>query len=107
MDRTAMPQDALKGLAAVQLQIEELDKLAGQTMKDLNTVAGTERVEKWKVDTVAILAHAVGQQEAHRFSGLRPGPCFTNDLIEEFNDLIDCYRAPLVALAKHLSRATP
>lgn len=102
-----MPQDAHKGLAAVQLQIEELDKLACQTLKDLNTVAGTERVEKWKADTVAILTRAVGQQEAHRFSGIRPGPCFTNDLVEEFTDLVDCYRAPLVALAKQLSHATP
>lgn len=102
-----MPQDTLKGLAAVQLQIEELDKITGQTMKDLNTVAGTERVEKWKADTVAILTRTVGQQEAHRFSGIHPGPCFTNDLVEEFNDLIDCYRTPLVALARQLSRATP
>lgn len=102
-----MPQDALKGLAAVQLQIETLDKLAKQTLKDLNTVAGTERVEKWKAETVAILTHAVGQLEAQRFSGIRPEPCFTNDLVEEFSDLIDCYRIPLVALAKQLSHITP
>jgi hypothetical protein len=102
-----MPQDALKGLAAVQLQIRELDKLAEQTLKDLNTVAGTERVEKWKVETVVILTHTVGQQEAQRFSGIRPGPCFTNDLVEEFNDLIDCYRTPLVTLAKQLSHVAP
>ena len=102
-----MPQDTLKGLAAVQLQIEELDKITGQTMKDLNTVGGTERVEKWKVETVAILTCAVGPQEAQRFSGIRPEPCFTNDLIEEFNDLIDCYRTPLVTLANLLSRPTP
>ena len=102
-----MPQNALKGLAAVQRQIEELDQLAEQTLKDLNTVAGAERVEKWKADTVAILTHAVGQQEAQRFAGVRPGPCFTNDLVEEFHDLIDCYRAPLAALAKQLSRLTP
>ena len=102
-----MPQDAVKGLAAVQLQIRELDKLAEQTLKDLNTVAGTERVVKWKAETIVILTHAVGQQEAQRFSGIRPEPCFTNDLVEEFNDLIDCYRTPLVALAKQLSHVTP
>ena len=102
-----MPQDALKRLAAVQRQIEELDKLAKQTLKDLNTVAGTERVEKWKADTVAILTHTVGLQEAQQFAGIRPGPCFTNDLVEEFHDLIECYRTPLVALAKQLSHVTP
>lgn len=98
-----MPQDGLNGLAMVRLQIEELDKLAKQTLKDLNTVAGTERVEKWKAHTVAILTQAVGPQEAERFSRISPGPCFTNDLVEEFHDLIDCYRTPLVALAKQLS----
>lgn len=102
-----MPQDALHRLTAVQRQIEELDKLAGLTRNDLNTVAGTERVEKWKAETVAILTQAVGQQEADRFGGIRPGPCFTNDLIEEFNDVIDCYRTPLVALAKQLSQLNP
>ena len=102
-----MPQDALKRLAAVQRQLEELNTLAEQTLKDLNTVAGMERVEKWKADTVAILTHTVGQQEAQKFSGVRPGPCFTNDMIEEFTDLIECYRTPLVALAKQLSHVTP
>ncbi|MBM4127084.1 MAG: hypothetical protein FJ247_07005 [Nitrospira sp.] len=102
-----MPQDALKGLAAVRLQIEKLDKLAEQTNKDLNTVAGMERVEHWKTDTVAILTHTVGLQEAQKFAGVHPEPCFTNDLIEEFADLIECYRTPLVALAKQLSHVTP
>ena len=102
-----MPQDALKSLAAVQLQIKELDKLAEQTLNDLNTVAGTERVEKWKADTVAILTHTVGQEEAQRFARVRPEACFTNDLVEEFNDLIDCYRTPLMTLAKQLSHVTP
>jgi len=102
-----MPQNALKGLAAVRLQIEKLDKLAEQTMKNLNTVAGMERVENWRADTVAILTYAVGLQEAQGFAGVHPGPCFTNDLIEEFTDLIECYRAPLVALAKQLSHVAP
>jgi hypothetical protein len=102
-----MPQDALKRLAAVQLQLEKLNKLAEQTLKDLNAVAGMERVEHWKADTVAILTHAVGLQEAQKFSGVRPEPCFTNDMIEEFTDLIECYRTPLVALAKQLSHVAP
>ncbi len=102
-----MSQDTFNGLAAVNRQIAELDKLAEQTRKDLNTVAGTERVEKWKADTVAILTHAVGQQEAHRFWGIRPEPCFSNDLVEEFTDLIDCYRTPLVALATQLAQVKP
>jgi hypothetical protein len=102
-----MPQDALKGLAAVQLQLEKLTKLAEQTLRDLNTVAGMERVESWKAETVAILTHAVGLSEAQKFASVRPGPCFTNDLVEEFTDVIECYQTPLVALAKQLSHGSP
>jgi len=36
-----------------------------------------------------------------------PGPAFTNDLIEEFTDQVDCYRSYLVALAKRLRSAAP
>jgi hypothetical protein len=97
------PQPA-KALETVQRQLQELDALAKQTLKDLNTVAGTERVAKWKATTVALLTEAVGQQEGRRFAGIHPGPSFTNDLVEEFTDLIDCYRTPLVELAQQLSQ---
>ena len=99
-----MSQDIWRGLALVQQQIKELDALAKQTLEDLNTVAGTERVAKWKARTVALITEAVGQQEGQKFSGIQPGPSFTNDMVEEFTDLIDCYRIPLAALAKHLAQ---
>jgi hypothetical protein len=76
-------------------------------MEDLNTVAGTERVAKWKGRTVALLTEVVGQTEGQKFGAIQPGPSFTNDLVEEFSDLIDCYRAPLAALAKRLAQAVP
>lgn len=98
-----MLQDVSKGLAVVQQQIKELDALAKQTLEDLNTVAGDERVAKWKVRTVALLTEAVGAAEGQKFSAIHPGPSFTNDLVEEFNDLIDGYRTPLAALAKQLA----
>lgn len=85
-------------------QLQELDALAKQTLQDLNTVAGTERVAKWKAATVALLTEEVGQQEGQRFSGIHPGPSFTNDMVEEFTDLIDCYRTPLATLIQQLSR---
>ena len=89
----------------VQQQIKELDALAKQTLEDLNTVAGDERVAKWKAKTVALLTEAVGQQEGQKFAGIHPGPSFTNDLVEEFTDLIDLYRTPLATLAKQLAQA--
>lgn len=100
-----MSQEIPKGLAVVQQQLKELDALANQTLQDLNTVAGTERVAKWKARTVALITEAVGQQEGQKFAGVHPGPSFTNDMVEEFTDLIDCYRTPLAALAKQLAQA--
>jgi hypothetical protein len=91
------------GLAIIQQQLNELDALAQRTLQDLNTVAGTERLAKWKVRTVALLTEAVGQAEGQKFSVIDPGPSFTHDMVEEFTDLIDCYRAPLAALAKRLA----
>lgn len=102
-----MSQDSGKGLAVVQQQLKELEALAKQTLEDLNTVAGTERVAKWKARTAALLAEAVGPQEARHFAGIHPGPSFTNDMVEEFTDLIDCYRTPLAALAKRLAHTPP
>ena len=89
----------------MQQQIRELDALTRQTLEDLNTVAGTERIVKWKAKTVALLIEAVGQQEGQKFAGVHPGPSFTNDMVEEFTDLIDSYRTPLTSLAKQLAEA--
>jgi hypothetical protein len=100
-----MNSDINKGLAVVQNQLKELDAISRQTMEDLNTVAGTERVAKWKARTVTLLADVVGQTEGQRFAAIHPGPSFTNDLVEEFSDLIDSYRTPLAALAKRLAQA--
>lgn len=101
---TAQPATALQRL---QRQLHELDALAKQTLTDLNTVAGIERVAKWRTATIAVLTESVGAQEGQTFAGIHPGPCFTNDMIEEYTDLIDCYRTPLAALIQRLSRPSP
>jgi len=102
-----MTNQPATALAMIQRQLKELDELAKQTLEDLNTVAGTERVAKWKARTVAVITEAVGQQEGNKFAGIHPGPSFTNDMVEEFTDLIECYRAPLAALAKRLAQTPP
>ncbi len=89
--------------AVIQQQLNELDTLAAQTLQDLNTVAGTERVAKWKVRTVALLSETMGREVGRKFADLYPGQSFTNDMLEEFTDLIDCYRTPLAALIKRLT----
>ncbi len=101
-----MPSDISKQLATIRQQIAELDGLAQQTCQDLNTVAGTERIEKWKARTVALLSAVVGDEDGQTFAHIQPGPSFTNDLLEEFTDLVDCYRTPLVRLADKLSRSS-
>lgn len=101
-----MTQDVSRGLAVVRQQIAELDALKKQTLQDLNTVAGSERVAQWKLKTIALLTEVLGRQEGQKFAGILPGPSFTNDLVEEFTDLADCYRAPLAALAKQLDQAS-
>ena len=97
----------LKGLSVVRQQIDELESLEKQTLQDLNTVAGTERIAKWKEHTVALITNTVGPLEGQAFARIQPGPSFTNDLVEEFADLVECYRSPLIILAKRLSQAPP
>lgn len=102
-----MTDDVKRGLALVQQQLKELDAIFTDTMETLNTVAGAERLAKWKARTVALLTESLGQQEGQKFAALQPGPSFTNDMVEEFTDLIDYFKAPLADLGKQLAQATP
>jgi hypothetical protein len=102
-----MTDDVKRELALVQQQLKELDSIFQETMETLNTVAGVERVAKWKVRTVALITESLGQKEGQKFAALQPGPSFTNDLVEEFTDLIDYFRTPLSDLAKRLAQAAP
>lgn len=91
----------------LQKQLKELDQIFQETMETLNTVAGAERVAKWKVRTSALITASLGQKEGQKFAALQPGPSFTNDLVEEFTDLIDYFKNPLTDLAKQLAQAAP
>ena len=86
-------------------QLKELDQIFQETMETLNTVAGAERVAKWKARTSALITESLGQKEGQKFAALQPGPSFTNDLVEEFTDLTDYFRVPLADLAKRLAQA--
>jgi len=91
----------------LQKQLKELDQIFQETMETLNTVAGAERVAKWKARTTALIIESLGQKEGQKFAALQPGPSFTNDLVEEFTDLTDYFRTPLTDLAKQLAQAAP
>ena len=93
--------------AMLEDQLKELDAIFQETMETLNTVAGVERVAKWKGRTVTLITQFLGEKEAQRFAALQPGPSFTNDLTEEFTDLVDYFRTPLVDLAKRSAHAAP
>lgn len=101
-----MSTDTNKALLVIQQQLKELDVIYQDTMEmSLNTVSGTERVAKWRVRTVALLAESLGEKAAQDFARIQPGMVFTNDLVEEFTDLVDCFRVPLSALSKQLAQA--
>jgi hypothetical protein len=99
--------DMTQALAVIEQQIKELDAIAKDTNETLNAVAGRERVTKWKARTVAALAQQVNQQEGQAFSRTSPGPSFTNDLVDEFNDEVDFYRTQLTALRGRVQKLGP
>jgi hypothetical protein len=94
-------------LDMIQKQLKELDQIFKETMETLNTVAGAERVAKWKARTSALITESLGHKEGQKFANLHPGPSFTNDLVDEFTDLTDYFKTPLNELAKRLAQATP
>jgi hypothetical protein len=83
-------------------QLLELDGILAQAQKDLNTVAGNERVLKWKAGTIPLLAEHLGPPAAQRLAATSPGPSFTSDLLEELSDHIEVYRNVLQGLLKEL-----
>jgi hypothetical protein len=91
----------------LQKQLKELETIFRETVETLNTVAGAERVAKWKTRTISLITESLGQKEGQRFAALQPGPSFTNDLVEEFTDLIDYFRIPLEDLTKQLAQSAP
>jgi hypothetical protein len=98
--------DSDKALWVIQQQLKDLDVIYQDTMEgSLNTVSGTERVAKWRVRTIALLTESVGEKEAQDFARLQPGMVFTNDLVEEFTDLVDCFRVPLKALGQRIFKS--
>jgi hypothetical protein len=89
-------------------QLQELDAIVRRLLQDLNSAAGTERLAKWQAATAALLKLHVGEAEAERFARMKPGPSFTNDLVEEFTDQAEEYRTALKALAKKVQpQASP
>lgn len=96
--------DMTQALAVIEQQLSELDAIAKDTNDTLNAVAGRERVMKWKTRTAGVLAQQVNQQEGQAFSRTIPGPSFTNDLVDEFNDEVDFYRAQMTALRARIQK---
>ena len=96
--------DMTQAIAAIDQQLKELDAIAKDSNATLNVVAGREQVAKWKTRTADILTKQVNQQEGQSFSRTNPGPSFTNDLVDEFNDEVDFYRTQLVAVRARVQK---
>lgn len=99
-----MSHSGRAALEMIERQIKELDTIVSSASTDLNTVAAKERIAKWKVRTVPLLAQHVGEAEAKRFWKTDPGPSFTNDLLEELTDEAETYRNFLTAMARDLTK---
>jgi hypothetical protein len=96
--------DMTQALAVIEQQLKDLDANSKETNETLNAVAGRERVAKWKTRTAAALTQQVNQQEGQAFSRTNPGPSFTNDLVDEFNDEVDFYRTQLAAVRARVQK---
>lgn len=93
-----------QALDMIQRQIQALDTILEEAQTSLNTVAAGERLVKWKGQAIPLIARHLGQQEAQRFADTRPGPSFSNDLLEELGDDVELYRDFMVALAEKVKR---
>lgn len=91
----------------IKRQVQELDAIFTQAQKDLNTVAGGERVAKWKVKAIALFAAELGPDISQRLASTTPGLSFTSDLLEELSDEIEVYRGFLLKLMDELKSAPP
>ena len=96
--------DMTQAIAVIDQQLKELDAIAKDSNATLNVVAGREQVVKWKTLTADILTKQVNQQEGQSFSRTNPGPSFTNDLVDEFNDEVDFYRTQLAAVRARVQK---
>ena len=78
MEGWAMADQQISSHRIIQQQLKELDGIFQETMETLNTVAGAERVAKWKARTSTLITESLGQKEGQRFAALQPGPVFQN-----------------------------
>jgi len=92
-------------IESIQRQIQELDAILIQAQNDLNTVAGGERVKKWKAKAIPLFANEFGPNVAQRLTSTTPGPSFTSDLLEELSDEIEVYRSFLLTLVEEVKKA--
>ncbi len=91
-------------IAMIEKQLKQLDAIYAEAENTLNTALGTDRVRAWKAQTEPLLAKAAGLEEAKAFAARKPGPSFTQDLLEELSDEVELYRSHLAALVAKLQK---
>jgi hypothetical protein len=92
-------------LPIIEKQLKQLDAIYAEAENTLNTALGTDRVRKWKTQTEPLLAQTLGPDEAKQFAAKKPGPSFTQDLLEELGDEVELYRTHLVAIVSRLKKS--
>lgn len=91
-------------IAMIEKQLKQLAAIYAEAESTLNTALGTDRVRKWKAQTEPLLAQLLGIEEAKALAAKKPGPSFTQDLLEELSDEVELYRTHLLALVAKLKR---
>lgn len=94
-------------LQAIARQASELESISQWVSQELNTVAGGERLGKWKIATTEVLRRHAGNRIAGQFAKAKPGLSFTNDLVEEFQEEVETYRTALSAAVKAVQTPGP
>jgi hypothetical protein len=92
-------------IAVIEQQLKQLAGIHTEAEQSLNTALGTDRVRKWKARTESMLAPMLSPEDVKAFAAKKPGPSFTQDLLEELSDEVDLYRTHLLSLVSTLKKS--
>jgi hypothetical protein len=98
------PEQKQAALELITAQIAALDDILRRCSIELNFVRCKERMLQWQKDAVPLIAQQIGAKEGRQFADVRPGPAFTNDLMEEVSDEADTFRNWLQRLAADIKK---
>ena len=92
-------------IAVIEQQLKQLSAIYAEAENSLNTALGTDRVRAWKAQMEPLVAQLLGPEEGKAFAAKKPGPSFTQDLLEELSDEVELYRMHLLSVVSRLKKS--